>query len=303
MLSILIPTYNYDTVPLVTALQQQVIRTGMVYEILCFDDASTLFLKENETLKTLPNVKYVLLEENIGRSKIRNLLAEEAQYSWLLFLDADVLPKSESFVSNYLPYLNDEIKIVNGGVEYGTTKPIKEKTLRWVYGHNREALPCETREKKPYLSLLTLNFLTHKSVFKNVSFNETIPNLRHEDTLFSYNLMQNKIPIQQIDNPIYHLGLDPFPKAIQKEKESVTALKYLLDHQLIPSNYIKIARVFATLKRLRLVLPFHFVFHLFKKGLLRNLASNNPSLVLFDLYRLGYLCQIEKENPSIHFNS
>lgn len=299
MLSILIPIYNYDTVPLITALQHQVAQTGIEYEIVCFDDASTLFLKENEKLKALPNVNYVLLKENIGRSKIRNQLAKEAQYSWLLFLDADVLPKSESFIARYLPYLNDEIKIVNGGVEYLKQEPSKEKKLRWVYGRNREALPCETREKNPYLSLLTLNFLIHKSVFETVSFNETIPNLRHEDTLFSYNLMQQHVLIQQIDNPIYHLGLDPFPKAIQKEKESVMALKYLLDHQLIPSNYIKIARVFATLEKLRLVVLFRFGFHLFEKGLLLNLASNTPSLLLFDLYRLGYLCQIENENPQI----
>jgi len=302
MLSILIPIYNYDTVPLITALQHQVAQTGIEYEILCFDDASTLFLKENEILKALPNVNYVLLEENIGRSKIRNRLAKEAQYSWLLFLDADVLPKSESFVANYLPYLNDEIKIVNGGVEYRKQEPSKEKKLRWVYGHHREALPCETREKNPYLSLLTLNFLIHKSVFETVSFNETIPNLRHEDTLFSYNLMQQQVRIQQIDNPIYHLGLDAFSKAIQKEKESVIALKYLLDQQLIAPNYLKIATVFTTLKKLRLVVLYRYLFQLFKKGMLHNLASNSPSLVIFDFYRLGYLCQIENENTTHKFN-
>lgn len=295
MLSILIPTYNYTIYNLVSTVQKQVEQTGIDYEIICLDDASNLIFLENERINDLPHCSYKKLETNIGRSKIRNLLAQKAKFDWLLFLDADVLPKKDTFISEYLPHINDEEKIVNGGLLYREEKPEKEKLLRWVYGKKREALTAERRQKKPYLSFLTLNFLIHKSIFKKVSFDETIPNFRHEDTLFSYNLMQKKIQIQHIDNPIYHLGLDNFEDAIQKEKESLTTLKHLIDNTLIPNDYLRISKLFATIKQFKLLFAFYFFYKISQFLFLKNLSSTNPSLFIFDLYRLGYLCNIENK--------
>ena len=41
MLSILIPTYNYDVEALVTELHAQSTACGVDFEILCYDDGST----------------------------------------------------------------------------------------------------------------------------------------------------------------------------------------------------------------------------------------------------------------------
>jgi len=295
MLSILIPTYNYNVFPLVSAIHQQVEKAEIPFEIICLDDASTLFFIENEKINDLSGAKYELLKDNIGRSKIRNLLAKKAQFDWLIFLDADVFPKSENFISTYIPYLNNEIKIVNGGILYQDEKPQQNQLLRWVYGKNREALSYTKREKNPWLSFLTLNFLIHKSIFEQVSFNESIPNLRHEDTLFSYNLMQKNIKIIHIENPVYHLGLDAFEKMIKKEHESLFALKYLLDRQLVTSDYLRISKLFSKLKKLNLILPISYFFKCTQTAFLKNLSGNSPSLFIFDLYRLGYLCAIENK--------
>lgn len=291
MLSILIPTYNYNAFPLVSALHQQLAKTGLVFEIIVFDDASQLFLSENQKINTFKNTRFEVLAENIGRSKIRNLLSRKATFDWQLFLDADVMPASDSFISNYLPYLNDEIKVVNGGLVYQNQKPAQNQLLRWVYGKEREALSCEVRNKNPYLSFLTLNFLIHRAVFEKATFNETIPNLRHEDTLFSYNLKEQNISIIHIDNPIYHLGLDTFETAIRKENESLTALHFMLNHQLIPTDYLKISKWYAFIKKLKMRLPLALFFRVTKSVFIQNLKSSNPSLFIFDLYRLGYLCQ------------
>lgn len=295
MLSILIPTYNYNIFPLVSTVHQQVEKTGILFEIICLDDASTLFFIENEKINDLSGTKYELLKSNIGRSKIRNLLARKAKFDWLIFLDADVIPKRENFISTYIPYLNNEIKIVNGGILYQDGKPQKDKLLRWVYGKNREALSYTKRENNPWLSFLTLNFLIHKSIFEQVSFNESIPNLRHEDTLFSYNLMQKGIQIIHIENPVYHLGLDTFEKMIKKEHESLFALKYLLDMKLVALDYLRISKLFSKLKKLKLVLPISYFFKFTQTAFLKNLSGNSPSLFIFDLYRLGYLCTIENK--------
>ena len=178
MLSILIPIYNYNVYPLVSEIHEQAKATGIDFEIICIDDTSNTIFSENEKINTLSNSCYELLKANIGRSKIRNLLAQKAKYDWLLFLDADVFPKNKNFISEYIRYINTEEKMVNGGLLYQEKKPEESKLLRWVYGKNREALDCKTRIKNPYLSALTLNFLISKSVFSKVSFNEKIPNLR-----------------------------------------------------------------------------------------------------------------------------
>lgn len=296
MLSILIPTYNYNIVALVSEIHQQISTTNTPFEIICLDDASTLFVAENQTITQFSNTNYEILSNNVGRSKIRNLLAQKAKYDWLLYLDADVIPKDADFIKRYLPFLNDEIKIVNGGLEYQTEKPEKDKLLRWYYGKEREALSAEKREKSSYISFLTLNFLIHKSLFKEINFNEDIPNMRHEDTLFSYHLMQLQIPIKHINNPIYHLGLDTFEHAMRKEHESLFALKNLLEQHLIEWNYIKISRVFRLLQQLCLVQVVAFFHDKTRVFFLKNLASHQPSLFIFDIYRLGYLCKLYSSN-------
>jgi hypothetical protein len=295
MLSILIPTYNYNAFPLVSAIYRQIAKTNVAFEILCLDDASTVIFAENDQINTLPNCRYELLQNNIGRSKIRNLLAKKAAFDWMLFLDADVLPKSDDFMATYLPYLDEEVKIVNGGLLYQNDKPEKSKLLRWVYGKNREALPYTKREEKRYLSFLTLNFIIHKKVFEKAIFNESIPNLRHEDTLFSYNLMQKNIKVVHIDNPIYHLGLDTFSDMIKKENESLFVLKYLIDTRLVAPDYLRISKLFFKMKKWKLVVPFAFFYKMMRTIFIQNLSGNLPSLFIFDLYRLGYLCSIENK--------
>ncbi|MGG7036025.1 MAG: glycosyltransferase family 2 protein [Flavobacterium sp.] len=292
MLSILIPTYNYNAFSLVSEIHKQITREKIPFEIICLDDASTKSFPENEKINHLKNTQYEILEKNIGRSKIRNLLAKKAKFDWLLFLDVDVLPKNEDFIAKYIPFLDNKAKIVSGGMLYQEEKPKKDKLFRWIYGKNRESLPANERQKKPYVSFLTLNFLIHKSIFERVYFNETLPNLRHEDTLFSYNLMQYKIVVEHIDNPIYHLGLDDFDLAIKKENESLIALKHLLDNNLLDPDYIKISKALSIIKNLKLTWIIAFFYKASKSLLIKNLSGNNPSLFLFDLYRLGYYCML-----------
>jgi hypothetical protein len=292
MLSILIPTHNYNVVPLVLELQKQCLECEINFEILVFDDSSKLFLEENQEINSFENCRFEILEKNIGRSAIRNLLAKKAKFISLLFLDADTIPIQNHFIKSYISQITENEKVVYGGIKYPKDKPKKSKVLRWKYGNSREALSVKKRQENPYISLLTLNFLIQKSIFEKVSFNETIPNLRHEDTLFSYDLMQRKIKIIHIENSVYHLGLDDFEIAIKKENESILGLKYLIDHKLLPTDYVRLSKIAAKIKKLKL----NFVFVLFYKMtrfvFLKNLSSNNPSLFIFDLYRLGSLCKL-----------
>lgn len=293
MLSILIPIFNYDVFPLVKELQNQCLECAIDFEILCFDDFSVVDNPSNFEINKLKNCHFKILEKNVGRSAIRNLLANHATFENLLFLDADTLPSDDQFVSRYLNQINQEEKVVYGGIKYQIKKPEKAKIFRFTYGVNREALSLENRKKNVYLSLLTLNFMIKKSIFEKVKFNVDIPNLRHEDTLFSFDLKKQKIKIIHIENPVLHLGLDVFEIAIKKEKQSIIALKNLIENNLISNDYVSISRVYFKIKKYKIAFVFRYFYKIAEKPMLKNLSSTNPSLFVFDLFRLGYLCSLE----------
>ena len=288
MLSILIPTYNYEVYELVKVLNKQALDAKIEFEIIVLDDGSQKFQTENKKINKFQFCTYEILKVNIGRSAIRNLLAKKAAFENLLFLDSDTIPIDTNFISNYLLQITNEEKIVSGGILYPELKPKESQSLRWKYGNSREALSAKVRNESPYLRLLTLNFMIQKSVFEKVSFNEKIPNLRHEDTLFSYNLKQQNIRVKHFENPVYHNGLDDFEVAIKKENESLIALKYLIENQLIPYDYISLSKLFYDLKKMQLEFLLKVFYKTTEPLLLKNLASKNPSLFIFDMYRLGY---------------
>ncbi|MBR7034799.1 MAG: glycosyltransferase [Bacteroidales bacterium] len=105
MISILIPIYNISVCELVHCVHKQAVALNIPFEIILIDDNSEQQWKEtNKQLSSLQNVEYKELTENIGRAKIRNLLADTAQYSYLLFLDSDVKIYSEQFLQTYITH-------------------------------------------------------------------------------------------------------------------------------------------------------------------------------------------------------
>lgn len=296
MLSILIPTYNYNIALLVNELFLQCeLIPNLNFEILVYDDGSQLYHSENSKINNLKNCSYTILEKNIGRSAIRNLLAKNAQYQNLLFLDADVRVVSTNFISVYLQQIQEHTnyQIVYGGIIYQFERPNDNQLLRWSYGNNREALKAEIRNQNMHLSFLTLNFLIKKEVFSKVSFNEKIPNLRYEDLLFSYNLMQKNIEIKHIDNLVIHNGIETSHLFLEKTNSSLHGLKYLLDHNFIHSDYAKISSVYTKMKKGNQLNVMRFFFNCTQKLMIKNLLGKKPSLFIYDLYRLGYLCSIK----------
>ena len=296
MLSILIPTYNYKVNVLVSELHAQGTGCEIEFEILCYEDGSKNpeIISVNQSINLLKNTTYKVLDSNIGRSSIRNLLAKDAKHELLLFLDADVIPVKNNFISEYLNSISDSTKIIYGGIRYQAECPKKTHLLRWVYGKNREALPVTKRNENVYLSFLTLNFIIRKTIFNTVSFNEDIPNLRNEDTLFSYNLKQAKIAIEHIENPVYHLGLEDSNTFLRKSIESQDAMNQFLEEDLIDIKYTLITKTIYRLKKIKLDRLFSMTYPFTKKIFIANLLSSRPSLFIFDLHKLSYLCYISK---------
>ena len=152
------------------------------------------------------------------------------------------------------------------------------------------------RNENVYLSFLTLNFIIRKTIFDSVSFNEDIPNLRNEDTLFSFNLKQAKIALSHIENPVYHLGLEDSNIFLKKSIESQDAMNQFLDEGLIDIKYTLITKTIYRLKKIKLDRLFSMTYPFTEKLFVTNLLSSKPSLFIFDLYKLSYLCYISKND-------
>ncbi len=199
MLSILIPTYNYDVYPLIIELESQASKLNIVFEIICIDDCSDkIELKKDEALN-LKNTNFILLQKNIGRSAIRNLLAQKANYDDLIFVDAGTFPKSKYFIKKYLDYTMNEV--VLGGMVPEEVSPKKPFKLRWLYTGERERL---FKNGKNQRTLTSSNFFIKKEFILKYPFNENIVRYGYEDYLFFNNLRLNKIKLQFINNPVIH---------------------------------------------------------------------------------------------------
>jgi glycosyltransferase involved in cell wall biosynthesis len=288
MISILIPTYNYDVFPLVKVLHEQAKKLLIDFEINVYDDCSPQPVGANENINGLAHASYQILKKNIGRSAIRNLLAQHAKYANLLFLDADTMIIKDDFLENYLTALHSDTEIIYGGIIYQADPPPKEQILRWHYGQEREALPVLERKKQPHLRFLTLNFLIKKSVFSKLRFNEEIPNLRHEDTLFALDAKKKNIKVDHIDNSVIHLGIESSKIFLEKSRESVESLKAFVDQGLINADDTALSKKAEKIKKQNLAAAITIFYKSSRRAMEKNLLSANPSLFVFDIYRLGY---------------
>lgn len=175
MLTILIPTYNYNVVPLVLELQKQCMECKIGFEILCQDDASfSKFNIENEIINTKENCSFFVNNHNLGRGKNINFLARKAKFEWLLIMDCDTFPTENNFIQEYISQINKKEKVVFGGIKYKKEKPSNDQLLRWFYGNARESLSVEKRNSNPNGNALTSNILIQKNVFISNPFDESI---------------------------------------------------------------------------------------------------------------------------------
>ena len=295
MISILIPTFNFNTFPLVQELYNQAVTENIDFEIIVVDDASPSneITEANSKINQPKNCRFERNENNLGRSQNRNLLVSKAQYDWVLLMDCDMFPKSKNFIKIYLNSLKkNEQKAIFGGLIYFDEKPKDDEVLRWIFGKNREEIPLKKRLSNPYHYTLISNILLKKEVLLKHPFDPEIVQYGYEDIVFILGLKNSHIPIAHIENPAFHLNLEKSAVFLDKFHYSLQNLKFIIDKKIIDPEDTALTKTYAKLERFHLIALAAFFFRIFKKFLTKNLLSKNPSIFLFDLYRLGYFCQI-----------
>ncbi len=287
MLSVLVPTYCWNSFPLIKKLHFQLVREQIPFEIIVIDDASNdeSYLN-NQKSEQLSNTSFEVLNKNIGRSAVRNLLAAKASYSWLLFLDADVMIDDDNFIRRYIRHIKyHNSDAVIGGTVY---KRSKKSLLRLKFGKKREEVSLKQRVTTPLRYFFTANFLIKKRVFELVTFNENLQGYGYEDLLFAIDTQRFDFSISHVNNPVLHLKIDSNDVFIRNTKEGLSNLAYLIKSEQLPSGTIKIICILKKYRRIiNLLTP---LYSLFEK-----LANRTSSLVFFDLFRITYLAKILKK--------
>ncbi len=295
-LSILIPCYNGPCVKLVTELQEQAERiakdgeTPFDYEIIVADDGSTdsQIIAENSVINSLPNCRYIIREHNEGRSAIRNFLASEARFEWLLFIDCDMVVRNPDYLANYIT-IKGEAVVYGGYVINGDGKLLKNN-LRYVYEKksDRNGIAAK-RMKRPYDNFHTSNFIVKRAIMIAYPLDERFRKYGYEDVIWGKTLHDNGILIIHKDNLLSFETFEDNAEFMAKTEEGIETLARFRSELKGYSSLIEVA---VRLERLHLMPLFNLCFSAMRKPLKNILICNKPNIFLFNIYKLGMFCRI-----------
>ena len=294
MLSILIPTYNFDCSVFVQALSNQAEALHVPYEIIVCDDGSTDETSKigNRTVNACPNCRFIELPENRGLAHNRNYLASQALYEYFLFLDSDLMPCDSHFIERYINAAQPH-SVIGGTIKFrvpGKTGAEEKANLRYVYALAREEHSAAERNRNPYAHFSGFSCLIPRSVFERIHFHEELTSYGHEDTLYGKDLQAKGIAMRYIDNPVFHDIFDSSETFLEKTE---TGLLNACRYPNLMKGHVRILDIQQRCKRAGLQPLIRFLFAIFEKPLRRNLLGKRPKLRAFDLYKLGYICRLD----------
>ncbi|MFN4299632.1 MAG: glycosyltransferase [Thermaurantimonas sp.] len=295
MISILIPTYNYNPTNTVRELHSQCTELGIAFEILVADDdPDSEMASAYAHLNELEHVHASINPVNLGRRGNRDYLASKARYEWLLYLDEDAVITHRSFVNNYLSNLKPGV-VICGGVDYcATLSKAEKKKLRYRYGLRSEVVAATDRNSAPYSSFITFNFLIPKEIYLKLPKHTEIVGYGHEDTMMGYDLKYNFVPILHIDNAACHSQIDSNEVFLEKTKEALQNLSRMMASGKVDEE-VRMYKAYARVRATGLHVILRVLYSLIGKELESHILHGHPKLWLFDLYRLMYLSYIQPQ--------
>ncbi len=221
-LSVLIPFYQDDASALVQSLSEQ--QTSELIEVILVDDG-TQDLCLTTRLETLiaeskTSICLITLPLNQGRASARNHLQKTARADWILFLDADMQPTTQTFLQNYL----DEIKsnsadVIFGGFSVETSSTDKSGELHRALSAVSDCLPLEQRQAAGPQYVASSNLCLRKSIIVENPFDDEFKGWGWEDSEWAARISQS-YRLKHIDNPALHLGLEDTDTLLNRFKTS-----------------------------------------------------------------------------------
>lgn len=222
-LSVLIPFHRDEPRRLLEALGREASEVDASIEMVVLDDGSgddALAQAVTEAVLACPlPARFVRLTGNEGRAKGRNRLASHARAAHLLFLDADMLPDSPRFLAHWMGVVAQNPAVVFGGFSVKQAPPRREHALHLQLCQRGECAVAAIRRRTPEKYVFTSNLLVRRDVFEAEAFDEGFSGWGWEDVEWGIRVSR-RWPVDHVDNPATHLGLDTAAALAAKYEQS-----------------------------------------------------------------------------------
>ena len=218
-LSIIVPTYRDDPLPLITSLGK--CRAAEAVELILYDDGSSdpvLVSRIQTACESFPGAACTISNsQNNGRAFARNRLDAIARADWRLYLDADMLPDGPDFLANYLEMAakHPAPGLVVGGFSMKRVPQSGATSLHRAQSVASECVSAEVRATDAGRYVFTSNVLVHRDVMMVVPFDDGFTGWGWEDVDWGLRAAR-RFPIHHIDNTASHLGLETAPQLLRK---------------------------------------------------------------------------------------
>lgn len=291
-LSILIPTYNFACLQLVSNLHKQAMALSIPFEIIISDDASSDLdsIRQNKHINNLPFCKYILQPHNLGRASNRNFLANESKFSCLLFIDSDMTTLNDSYLASYWNHHTQDV-VYGGYVVRNASTHLQKRNLRYKFEYSCLLLSsAEVRQKKPYHHFHASNFMIQRNIMTSIPFDNRFTLYGYEDVLLGKRLQENKVKIQHINNPLGFEVFENNAEFLKKTEESLLTLHKFQDEL---KGYNQLLGFCDYIKKNGLHIPFKWFYIMFRKALQNHLCGKHPTLCAFRIYKIGYFLTLQ----------
>lgn len=230
-LSILIPFYKDDPTPLMTSLNT-LIGARCDFEILLLDDGCPDMELNSAVARTLRAMvtpaRLISATDNMGRAEGRNLLAHQARGDWLLYLDADMQPCDDAFLTAYLERIEDGgFDAAFGG--YVVPDAAKaEHELHAALARSSDHNDAGMRSQIGATAFCSSNLLVRRTVMIDIPFDADFTGWGWEDVDWAVRAGA-AFRLIHLDNAARHDGLQPAEALLSKFRQGAVNYARLLD--------------------------------------------------------------------------
>jgi glycosyltransferase involved in cell wall biosynthesis len=218
-LSIATPFFRNDPSQLLDILSNQM--TGEAVELIVVDDGSQDPLVTAKVEAILQNLSVpaslITLHGNQGRSAARNRLIAGAKAPVILFLDSDMAPDSQSFVSDWLKLARDPTTaIAYGGFSILQVPDCAALALAKMVAEKSDCSSASERQSRGALAVATSNLLVRKAILDDTPFDAGFSGWGWEDVDWALRAESKGHGVLHVDIPATHLGLDDAATLLDK---------------------------------------------------------------------------------------
>ena len=209
-LSVLVPFYKDDAAALMQDLDNQILSQPI--EVLFYDDGTqdpALTARTRAAVKAAKGpMSLITNEANHGRSYARNALFEAARADWVLFLDADMRPAKDDFLSAYLTLIESYgADIIFGGFKVEAHQEDANRDLHRALSEISDCLTLDERQAGGPQYVASSNLCVRRMVLEEEPFDSGFSGWGWEDSEWAARVVK-RYKLVHVDNAAVHLGLE-----------------------------------------------------------------------------------------------